>query len=87
MYKGAAKGADLTNEDVVLAIGGYKSAFLANLVTPYLFEMIYRNLNNARYKGIYRDDGLTERRLLVIHHKDLESHKRNDIHQGGGEGM
>eukprot|EP00957_Ditylum_brightwellii_P148737 11323993-Ditylum_brightwellii.AAC.1 len=39
-YKGAAKGNDLTIEDVALAIGGYKSAFLVDLVASYLFEMM-----------------------------------------------
>eukprot|EP00957_Ditylum_brightwellii_P155430 11831044-Ditylum_brightwellii.AAC.1 len=39
-YKGATKGKDLTVEDVALAIGGYKSAFLADLVASYLFEMM-----------------------------------------------
>eukprot|EP00957_Ditylum_brightwellii_P045235 3429058-Ditylum_brightwellii.AAC.1 len=38
VYKGAAKGAHLTNEDIALAIGGYKSAFLVVLVALYLFE-------------------------------------------------
>eukprot|EP00957_Ditylum_brightwellii_P025050 1895283-Ditylum_brightwellii.AAC.1 len=40
VYKGAAKGANLTVDNVALAIGGYESAFLANLVTSYLFEMM-----------------------------------------------
>eukprot|EP00957_Ditylum_brightwellii_P013536 1020578-Ditylum_brightwellii.AAC.1 len=39
VYKGAAKGANLTVDNVALAIGGYQSAFLANLVTSYLFKM------------------------------------------------
>eukprot|EP00957_Ditylum_brightwellii_P062955 4777864-Ditylum_brightwellii.AAC.1 len=38
-YKGAAKGDNLTIEDVALAIGGYESAFLADLVASYLLEM------------------------------------------------
>eukprot|EP00957_Ditylum_brightwellii_P079148 6019382-Ditylum_brightwellii.AAC.1 len=59
VYKGAAKGANLTNEDVALAIGGYKSAFLANLVALYLFEMTGSKFIKAKYKGIYREDDLT----------------------------
>eukprot|EP00957_Ditylum_brightwellii_P156748 11930644-Ditylum_brightwellii.AAC.1 len=58
VYKGAAKGANLTNKDVALAIGGYKSAVLTNLVAPYLFEMTGSKFIEAKYKGIYRDDGL-----------------------------
>eukprot|EP00957_Ditylum_brightwellii_P080137 6094523-Ditylum_brightwellii.AAC.1 len=58
-YKGAAKGDDLTIKDVVLAIGGYESAFLADLVASYLLEMTGRKFIEAKYKAIYRDDGLT----------------------------
>eukprot|EP00957_Ditylum_brightwellii_P117498 8961341-Ditylum_brightwellii.AAC.1 len=59
VYKGAAKGANLINEDVALAIGVYKSAFLANLVALYLFEMAGSKFIEAKYKGIYKEDGLT----------------------------
>eukprot|EP00957_Ditylum_brightwellii_P164257 12505186-Ditylum_brightwellii.AAC.1 len=58
-YKGAAKGDDLTVKDVALAIGGYESAFLADLVASYLLEMTGKKFIEAQYKGIYRDDGLT----------------------------
>eukprot|EP00957_Ditylum_brightwellii_P211242 15365943-Ditylum_brightwellii.AAC.1 len=56
-YKGAVKGDNFTNEDVALAIGGYKSAFLANLVALYLFEMTGSKFIKAKYKGIYRGNG------------------------------
>eukprot|EP00957_Ditylum_brightwellii_P021253 1603050-Ditylum_brightwellii.AAC.1 len=49
----------LTNEDVALAIGGYESAFLANLIALYLFEMMGSKFIEAKCKGIYRDNGLT----------------------------
>eukprot|EP00957_Ditylum_brightwellii_P076583 5820730-Ditylum_brightwellii.AAC.2 len=39
VYKGAAKGKDLTANDVALAIRGYELAFLANLVAYYVFDM------------------------------------------------
>ena len=42
----------------MLAIGGYESAFLANLVASYLFEEAKYFLNPATYHGIYQDDGL-----------------------------
>eukprot|EP00957_Ditylum_brightwellii_P182400 13894796-Ditylum_brightwellii.AAC.1 len=58
-YKGAAKGDDLTIEEIVLAIGGYESAFLVDLVASYLFEMTTKKFIEAGYKGIYSDNGLT----------------------------
>eukprot|EP00957_Ditylum_brightwellii_P065478 4966998-Ditylum_brightwellii.AAC.1 len=58
IYKGAAKGTDLTVKDVTLAIGGYESAFLADLVASYLFEMTGSKFIKAQCKGIYRGDGL-----------------------------
>eukprot|EP00957_Ditylum_brightwellii_P027161 2053477-Ditylum_brightwellii.AAC.1 len=58
-YKGAAKGDDLTIKDVTLAIGGYESVFLADLVASYLLEMMGKKFIEAQYKRIYRDDGLT----------------------------
>eukprot|EP00957_Ditylum_brightwellii_P113860 8680652-Ditylum_brightwellii.AAC.1 len=38
IYQGAAKGKEISDEDIVLAIGAYKSAFLANIVASYVFE-------------------------------------------------
>ena len=49
-------GAGDTN-DKGLAIGGYESAFLADLVASYLFEKSQRHFAYAIYNGIYRDDG------------------------------
>ena len=40
-----------------LAIGGYVSAFLADLVTSYLFEKCYNQFKEVLRKGIYRDNG------------------------------
>ena len=45
-------------EEQGLAIGGYESAFLANLVESYLFEKAKANFHLTTYQGIYRDDGL-----------------------------
>eukprot|EP00957_Ditylum_brightwellii_P102953 7846204-Ditylum_brightwellii.AAC.1 len=58
-YKGTTKRDDLTVKDVALAIVGYISAFLADLVASYLLEMMGRKFIKAKYKGIYRDNGLT----------------------------
>ena len=41
-----------------LAIGGYESAFLANLVASYLFKKSKAHFYPTIYHGIYRDDGL-----------------------------
>ena len=41
-----------------LAIGGYESAFLADLVTSYLFEKCSNQFKEVLWKGIYRDGGL-----------------------------
>ena len=41
-----------------LAIGGYASAFLADLVASYLFEKCNNQFKEVLWKGIYRDDGL-----------------------------
>ena len=45
-------------EEQGLAIGGYESAFLANLVASYLFEKANANFHPTIYHGIYKDDGL-----------------------------
>ena len=48
---------DGDKNDKGLAIGGYKSAFLANLVASYLLEKSKRFFNDTKFHGIYRDDG------------------------------
>eukprot|EP00957_Ditylum_brightwellii_P128012 9762853-Ditylum_brightwellii.AAC.1 len=55
--KGAA-GASTDKEDIGLAIGDFKSAWLANLVASYLLEMTENHFTRTITKGIYRDDGL-----------------------------
>ena len=46
------------NEKQGLAIDGYESAFLADLVASYLFEKSKTLLNPKIYHGIYQHDGL-----------------------------
>ena len=41
-----------------LAIGGYKSAFLEDLVASYLCEKYNNQFREVPQKGIYRDNGL-----------------------------
>ena len=49
---------DGEKEEQGLAIGGYESAFLANLSVFYLFEKSKNLLNPRTYHGIYQYDGL-----------------------------
>eukprot|EP00957_Ditylum_brightwellii_P178638 13606768-Ditylum_brightwellii.AAC.1 len=58
IYQGAAKEKEISDEDVALAIGAYKSAFLANSVASYVFEETVECFVKCIYRGIYRDDGL-----------------------------
>ena len=44
-------------ETKVLAIGGYESAFLADLVASYLLEVTNNKFKEVLWRGIYRDDG------------------------------
>eukprot|EP00957_Ditylum_brightwellii_P198743 15148407-Ditylum_brightwellii.AAC.1 len=97
-YKGAAKEDDLIVKNVALAIGGYESAFLADLVALYLLEITGKKFIKAKYKGIYRDNGLTvlvgkwnkvrivrwleDFQLPPVHHGDMESLQRNKTHLG-----
>eukprot|EP00957_Ditylum_brightwellii_P103340 7875639-Ditylum_brightwellii.AAC.1 len=45
-------------EDIVLLVGAYKSAFCADIMTFYVFEMAEISFLQAKYRGIYQDDGL-----------------------------
>ena len=45
-------------EEQGLAIGGYESAFLANLVASYLFEKAKSNFHPTTYYVRYSDDVL-----------------------------
>ena len=49
---------DGEKEDQGLAIGGYESAFLVDLVASYLFEKAKAHFHPTIYHCIYRDDGL-----------------------------
>jgi len=45
-------------EDKRLLIGGYESAWLADLVAAFVLEHTTEAFKNSTYHGIYRDDGL-----------------------------
>ena len=45
-------------EEQGLAIGGYESAFLVDLVASYVFEKAKAHSYQTMYHVIYRDDGL-----------------------------
>jgi hypothetical protein len=44
--------------DKGLTIGGYESAWLADLIAAFVLENTAQFFNEAVYDGIYRDDGL-----------------------------
>eukprot|EP00957_Ditylum_brightwellii_P072843 5536095-Ditylum_brightwellii.AAC.1 len=54
IYQGAAKGKDLMEEDTALAIGGYESAFLVDLIASYNFETTEGGFKKALFWEIYR---------------------------------
>jgi len=51
-------GGNESVEEHGLTISRYESAWLANLIVAYILECAEMSFDNARYKGIYRDDGL-----------------------------
>ena len=50
-------GGEMEDEKRGLTIGGYESAWLADLVAAYLLEMTKEKFDNFVYHGIYRDNG------------------------------
>eukprot|EP00957_Ditylum_brightwellii_P145229 11061316-Ditylum_brightwellii.AAC.1 len=68
IYKGAAGGEDVVDEDIDIAIGTYNIAFLANIFASYVFKMTEKNFRKSKYRGIYRDNGLV---ILVDQKKDI----------------
>eukprot|EP00957_Ditylum_brightwellii_P072347 5498846-Ditylum_brightwellii.AAC.1 len=58
IYQGAAKGQNLMEEDVALAIGAYESAFFADLVALFVFEKTAVCFKLTLLRGIYQDNGL-----------------------------
>ena len=47
-YKGNSN-----EDDIGLAIGGYESAFLADLVASFIFEKTKTFFNNTKFRDIY----------------------------------
>eukprot|EP00957_Ditylum_brightwellii_P144628 11017681-Ditylum_brightwellii.AAC.1 len=58
VYQGAAKGKEISDEDIALAISANKSAFLADIMASYVFEETEECFEKCIFRGIYRDDGL-----------------------------
>eukprot|EP00957_Ditylum_brightwellii_P044292 3361025-Ditylum_brightwellii.AAC.1 len=48
----------MADEDIVLAIDTYESAFCADIVASYVFEMTEISFLQERRRGIYCDNGL-----------------------------
>jgi hypothetical protein len=51
-------GGDLDLEDRGLTIGGYESAWLADLCMAYVMDNCRDILDELEYEGIYQDDGI-----------------------------
>ena len=51
-------GGDLDVDEKGLTIGGYESAFFADLVAAWLLENTVELMLETEFNGIYRDDGL-----------------------------
>eukprot|EP00957_Ditylum_brightwellii_P164101 12494864-Ditylum_brightwellii.AAC.1 len=58
VFQGATKAKEISDEDIVLAIGAYESAFLADIVASYVFKETEECFVKCIFRGIYRDDGL-----------------------------
>eukprot|EP00957_Ditylum_brightwellii_P127158 9695432-Ditylum_brightwellii.AAC.1 len=58
IYQGAAKGWDLSEEDVALIIGAFELAFLADLVALFVFKKTAVCFKSTLLREIYWDDGL-----------------------------
>ena len=56
MYEYGGNETDV--EDKGLTIGGYESAWLADLVAAFILENLDDIFDDARFSGIYRDDGI-----------------------------
>ena len=51
-------GGDCDPDKRGLTIGGYESAWLADLVAAFILEKAKSNFKKTSYYGIYRDDGI-----------------------------
>eukprot|EP00957_Ditylum_brightwellii_P004440 336873-Ditylum_brightwellii.AAC.1 len=58
VYKGVAKAKMTAGEDIALAISTYESLSCADIMVSYLLEMAEISFLQARYRGIYCDNGL-----------------------------
>lgn len=50
-------GGDQEGRKIVLTIGGYEFAWLADLVVSYILDKTSIMFDKTKYNGIYRDDG------------------------------
>ena len=48
---------DEDSENKGLTIGGYESAWCADLAGAYVLEKTQQHFKHSRYYGMYRDDG------------------------------
>eukprot|EP00957_Ditylum_brightwellii_P159443 12137307-Ditylum_brightwellii.AAC.2 len=58
-------------EDIALAIGAYESAFCADIVASYIFEMTETCFLRAKHRGSYQDN----RQLPAIHNGGMATNR------------
>jgi len=84
-FKYEGQGRDPDNQGI--AIIGYESAFLANLVAFYILKKCSNEFENTLYHGMYRDDGLIVFNSKLIQHQItnwLTKFQKQANHHAGG---
>eukprot|EP00957_Ditylum_brightwellii_P144140 10981983-Ditylum_brightwellii.AAC.1 len=73
IYKGVVgeNGSNGDEDEKKIAIGGYESAFCADVGATYVYKMNESILNKLRYAGTYQDDGLTIFREHLSHRQAI----------------
>eukprot|EP00957_Ditylum_brightwellii_P116216 8864728-Ditylum_brightwellii.AAC.1 len=57
VYRGEVKEGEEAEENVVLAIGAYESAFLTDIIDSFVFEKMSKCFKVSKFRGIYHNDG------------------------------
>ena len=66
---------DRDPEEKGLTIGGYESAWLADLVGAYILDNTKSHFRETKYYGLYRDDGIAEinNQFALWQHTQMEN--------------
>ena len=59
-------------QDKALMIGGYKSAWLVDLVAAYMLENIQQHFKIMKYFGIYRGNGIYVTNKIMNKHESVK---------------